>query len=60
MHEVKVIYLEALKHQESYGCCFWRLNDIEKVTRANFTGCKALSKVESMYLEVKLKEAKFK
>ena len=38
---------------------FWRLNNIEKVRRDNFTGCKTLSKVEPMYLEVKLKEAKF-
>ena len=38
---------------------FWRLNNIEKVRRDNFTGCKTLSKVDPMYLEVKLKEAKF-
>ena len=27
--------------------------------RDDFTGCKTLSKIELMYLEVKLKEAKF-
>ena len=37
--------LEVLKYQESYGWCFWRLNDIEKGAKYDFTGCTTLSKV---------------
>ena len=32
---------------------------MEKVTTDNFTGCKTLSKIDPLYLKVKLKEAKF-
>ena len=39
-NKVRLKYLEVFKHQE-------RLNDINKVTRDGFTGCKALSKVVS-------------
>ena len=39
---------------------FWRPNGIEKVTTENFTGCKTLNKVGLFYLEVELKEPKFK
>ena len=42
-------YLEVLKHQE-------RLNDTEKGRNDDFRSCKTLRKVNSMYLEVKLKE----
>ena len=45
-------YLEVLKYQE-------RLNDIKKGRKDNFRGSKTLSKSKPMYLEVKLKEAKF-
>ena len=44
--------LEILEHQE-------RLNDIKKGPNDNFRDCKILSKVEPMYLEVKLKESMF-
>ena len=44
-----VIYLEGLKHQESYGWCFWIVNTIEKGTIDTFTGSKTLSKVKPMY-----------
>ena len=57
MHQVRCgLYLELLKHVESYVLCFWRLRDIEKVTRVHFTGYETLNKVKLMYLEVKLKE----
>ena len=52
-----LIYVEGLKDQETYGLWFWRLNNIEKVTRDDFTGRKALSKVETMYLVLKLIKA---
>ena len=38
--KVRLIYLELLKHKESYGWCFCWLNDIDKVTRDDFTGRK--------------------
>ena len=53
------MYLETLKDQERYGWCFLGVNDIQKVTRDDFTGCKTLTKVEPMYLEVKSKESMF-
>ena len=43
-------YLEILSHQD-------RLSDIKK--GPNVRGCKTLSNVEPMYLEVKLKETMF-
>ena len=49
----RVSYFEALKHQE-------RWNHIKKGSRDNFRGWKKLSKVETMYIEKKMKEAKFK
>ena len=51
--------MEFLIEQESNGWCFWRLGDIEKGTKHDFTGCKTLSKVKYKYLEVKFKEPKF-
>ena len=36
-----------------------KVKRINKVTRDNFTGRKTLNKLEPMYLEFKLKEAKF-
>ena len=48
-----VTYLEVLKHQESCGCCFWRLNHMENVSRDEYTGhCKRIRKVELLYLDV--------
>ena len=52
--KVRLIYLEDLKHWERYGWWFWRLNDTKKVTRDNLTDAKTLSKVETMYLQLKL------
>ena len=49
---VRIRYLEVLKYKE-------RLNVLKKGTRVHFSGCKILSKVKPMYLEVKLKEVKF-
>ena len=50
-----VTYLEVLKHQESCGCCFWRLSHIENVSRDEYTGhCKTIRKVELLYLDVNL------
>ena len=49
---MRLRYLDVLKHQEG-------LNDIKKGTNDYFTGCKALSKVKLMYLEVTLKESMF-
>ena len=37
---------------------FSSLNDIEKVTRDDFTGCKTLSKAEPMSLDVEKQKAK--
>ena len=54
--ELLLIHLEGLKHRERYDWWFWRLNDIEKVMRDNFTRSKTLIKVETMYLELKLIE----
>ena len=45
-------YLEILNHQD-------RLSDIKKGPNGNVRGCKTLSNVEPMYLEVKLKEPMF-
>ena len=45
-------YLGVLNHQE-------RLNNIKKGSKDNFRGDKTQSKGKPMYLEVKLKEAKF-
>ena len=50
--KVRLRNLEVLKHQD-------RLNDIKKVMRDNFSGCKTLNKVNPIYFEGKLKEAKF-
>ena len=33
--KVRPIYLDVLKHEENYGWCFWRLNDIEKSSNVN-------------------------
>ena len=41
--KVRPNYLEVLKHQESYGWCFWMLTDIEKATKHESLGCKTLS-----------------
>ena len=57
--KVRLKHSGVLKHQESYGWCFWRLNDIEKGTKQEFTGSITLSKVKLKYLEVKFKQAKF-
>ena len=51
MHQVRSS-LEVLKHKQ-------KLNDIKEVTRNNFRCCKTLSKVKSMYFDLKFKEAKF-
>ena len=51
--KMRLRYLKIVKHQE------W-LNNIKKGTIDNFIGCKTLSKVNLIYLNVKLKEAKFK
>ena len=51
--KMRLRYLKIVKHQE------W-LNNIKKGTIDNFIGCKTLSKVNLIYLKVKLKEAKFK
>ena len=50
--KMRLRYFDVLKHQEG-------LNDIKKGTNDNFRGCKALSKVKPMYLEVTLKESMF-
>ena len=42
-----------------FASCFGRLSNIERGTKHNFTGWKTLSNTKPMYLEVKLKEAKF-
>ena len=55
--KVRLIYLQDLKRRESYSWCFSKLN--ESVRTDNFSGRKTLSKLEPMYLEFKLKEAKF-
>ena len=45
-------YLETLKHEK-------RLNVIKKGPNDNFRGCKTLSNVQPMYLEVKFKKPTF-
>ena len=55
--KVQLMYLEGLKQRETYGWWFWKLIDIEKDSRNDFTGSKTLSKVETMYLVLKLIEA---
>ena len=55
--KVRLMYLEGLKQWETYGWWFWKLTDIEKDTRDDFTGRKRLIKVETMYLVLKLIEA---
>ena len=42
-------YLEVLKHKESYGLCFLRLNHIKEDTKHDSLGCKTLRKKKLMY-----------
>ena len=49
----------GLKHQESSAWCFWSLNDIKISTTDDVTGWKRVSQKKLIYLEVKMKEAKF-
>ena len=49
---VLIKYFRVLKHQE-------RLNDNKKRMRDDFRGCKTPCQIKPIYLEVKLKEAKF-
>ena len=50
--KMRLRYLDVLKHRE-------RLNDIKKGTNDDFRGCRALSKVKPMHLEVTFKESMF-
>ena len=51
--KVRLKYLDVLKHQKSYGVCFWGLNNMEKGRTYNFTAYKTVNKVKLIYLEVK-------
>ena len=55
---MRLKYLEDLKHQESYGSCFWSLNSIKKGMTDNFTVGKTVRKTKVMYLDVMCLEAK--
>ena len=54
-----VTYLEVLKHQESCGCCFWRLSHIENVRRDEYTGRKRLKQNIAHVYGGNLKKPKF-
>ena len=43
--------------RKTYRGWFWRLNDIEEGKTNNVSGSKTLTKVKTMYLELKLREA---
>ena len=57
LSKVQLVYLEALKHQESYGWWFLWVEELKRL--GDFTGRKTLNKLEAMYLEFNLKEGKF-
>ena len=54
-----VTYLEVLKHQESCGCCFWRLSHIENIRRDEYTGRKRLKRNIAHVYRGNLKKPKF-
>ena len=54
-----VTYLEVLKHQESCGCCFWRLSHIENVRRDEYTSRKRLKQNIAHVYGGNLKKPKF-
>ena len=53
-----VTYLGVLKQQESCGSWFWKLNDIENVTRDEFTGFQTLKQNITHVSREKLKKPK--
>ena len=54
-----VTYLEVLKHQESCGCCFWRLSHIENIRRDEYTGRKRLKRNIAHVYRKNMKKPKF-
>ena len=50
------MYLEVLKEEERYDCCFRRLNDSKKGTTDTSSGYKLTNKVRLVHIKVKIQQ----